>query len=254
MSNDSNQPRRYDAVIGGQNPPPLSGAVLGGLSGVKRRMASGSLETKIAALKEALKYGQNGLDLLIETLNHPESEMQWKAYLLLKDRTETSVKDALKDYIPVIYHQLRDHLAAGNWLEADRVSALAMLKVAYREIAGGLRVEDLQRFPTSELRIIDRLWVEYSQGHFGFSVQKQVWQSVGNNYFKFGDRIGWRQSGTWLNYTQLTFATTAPLGHLPAAHLTWSGLKRGQSWQWYGGTEEDVRFFEVKSLLQRRDF
>ncbi|MFB2980833.1 GUN4 domain-containing protein [Microseira sp. BLCC-F43] len=254
MSDDLNQPRHYDAVIGGQNPPPLSGAVLGGLSGVKRRMASGSLESKIAALKEALKYGQNGLNLLIQALNDPESEMQWKAYLLLKERTEPSVRDALKDYIPVIYNQLRDNLAAGKWLEADWETSAAMLKVVHREKAGGLRVEDLQRFPTSELRIIEKLWEQYSQGKFGFSIQKQIWQSVGNNYFKFGDRIGWRQSGTWLNYSQLTFATTAPLGHLPAAHLTWSGLKRGQSWQWYGGTEEDVRFIEGKSLLERRDF
>lgn len=254
MSDNLNQPRPYDAVIGGQNPPPLTGAVLGGLSGVKRRMASGSLATKIVALKEALKYGQNGLELAIEALNDSESEMQWQAYLLLKQRSEPSVKDALKNYIPIIYKQLHDNLAAGKWFEADWASSTAMLKVAHREQAGGLRVEDLQRFPASELAIIDKLWVQYSQGHFGFSVQKQIWQSVGNNYFKFGDRIGWRQSGTWLNYSQLTFATTAPLGHLPACHLTWSGLKRGQSWQWYGGTEEDVRFFEAKSLLERRDF
>lgn len=254
MSDDSNQPRRYDAVMGGQNPPPVSGAVLGGLSGVQRRMASGSLETKIAALKEALKYGQDGLELATQALKDPESEMQWRAYLLLKERTEPSVRDALKDYIPIIYNHLRDNLAAGKWFEADWETSIAMLKVAHREKAGWLRVEDLQRFPASELGIIDKLWVQYSQEHFGFSLQKQIWQSVGNNYFKFGDRIGWRQCGTWLNYSQLTFATTAPLGHLPAAHLTWSGLKRGQSWQWYGGTEEDVRFFEARSLLERRDF
>ena len=254
MPEDLNQPRRYDAVIGGHTPPPVSGAVLGGLSGVKRRMASDSLETKIPALKEALKYGENGLDLVIQTLNDPEIEMQWQAYLLLKERSEPSVKDALKDYIPIIYKQLHDNLADGKWLEADWETSTAMLKVAHREKAGSLRVEEFQRFPVSELRIIDKLWVQYSQGNFGFSIQKQIWQSVGNNYFKFGDRIGWRQSGTWLSYSQLTFATNAPKGHLPAAHLTWSGLKRSQSWQWYGGTEEDVRFFEVKSLLLRRDW
>ena len=253
MSDDLNQPRRYDAVIGGYNSPPVSGAVLGGLAGVKRRMGSGSLETKIAALKEALKYGSHGLELVIQALNDPESEMQWKAYLLLKERSEPSVRDALKDYIPIIYKQLCELLAARKWQEADWETSRAMLKVMYREQAGWLRVEDFQRFPTSELGIIDRLWVQYSQQHFGLSIQKQIWQSVGNNYFKFGDRVGWRQSGAWLNYSQLTFTTHAPPGHLPAAHLTWSGLKRGQSWQWYGGTEEDVRFFEAKSLLGRRD-
>ena len=253
MPDDLNQPRRYDAVIGTNNPPPVSGAVLGGLEGVKRRMASDSIETRIAALKEALKYGDSGLELVIQALSHPDSEMQWKAYLLLKERTEPSVTDALKDYIPIIYKQLRDLLAAGNWKEADWETSIAMLKVAHREKAGLLRVEDFQRFPARELQIIDRLWMEYSEQHFGFSVQKQMLQSVENNYFKFGDRVGWRQFGAWLNYAQLTFTKNAPPGHLPAAHLTWSGLKRGQSWQWYGGTEEDVRWFEVKSLLFRRD-
>lgn len=253
MPDDLSQPKRYDAVMGGQNPPPVSGVVLGGLEGVKRRLASASVEVQIAALKEAFKYGKDGLDLAIQALNHPSNEVQWKAYLLLKERTEPSVTDALKDYLPVIYRPLRDLLAAENWKEADWETSLAMLKVMYREQAGGLRVEDLQRFPASELRILDQLWVQYSQQHFGFSVQKQIWQSVGNNYFKFGDRVGWKQFGAWLNYNQLTFTTNAPQGHLPAAHLTWGSLKRSQSWQWYGGTEEDVRWFEVKSLMERRD-
>ncbi|CCQ59603.1 GUN4 domain-containing protein, partial [Crocosphaera watsonii] len=30
-------------------------------------------------------------------------------------------------------------------------------------------------FPCEDLRIIDQLWVKYSNGQFGFSVQKQIY-------------------------------------------------------------------------------
>lgn len=253
MSDNPHQPGRYDAVIGGQNPPPLTGVVLGGLEGVKRRMADAAVERRIAALKEALKYGQDGLELLVQALHDPASEMEWAAYLLLRTRTEPIVTDALQDYIPVMYRNLHNLLAAGKWKDADRETATVMLKLASREKENWLRVEDITRFPSLDLSTLNQLWLQHSNGHFGFSVQKQIWQTVGNNYFPFGDRVGWRRSGCWLSYQHLNFSATAPQGHLPAAHLTWDELKRGQSWLWYGGTEEDVRWFEVKSLLSRRD-
>jgi hypothetical protein len=43
----------------------VSDAVLGGIEGVKRRLASAVVEQRIAALTKALKYGQAGLDLVI---------------------------------------------------------------------------------------------------------------------------------------------------------------------------------------------
>jgi hypothetical protein len=253
MPDNPNQPKPYDAVIGGQNPPPSNGAVLGGLQGVKTRIANASLEIRKGGIREALKYGQDGLELAIQALEDPAEEVQWFAYLLLKTRSETSIRNALQDYIPVIYRKLRGLLETGNWKDADGETAAAMLKVAGREKQGWLRVEDISRFPSDELRIIDQLWLQYSNGRFGFSIQKQIWQSVGNNYSPFGDRVRWRQFGGWLSYSQFSFTAEAPEGHLPAAHLTWDSLKRDQTWLWYGGTVDDVRWFELKSLLSRRD-
>lgn len=253
MSDNLHYPKRDDAVIGGQNPPPTHSIVLGGLEGVKKRMANTSVELRSATLKEALKYGQDGLELVIQALHDPSNKLQWDAYLLLRTREEPSVREALQGYIPSIYRNLYDLLADGKWQDADQETATVMLKIASREKAGWLRVEDISQFPRLDLGAIDQFWVQSSNGRFGFSVQKQIWQQVSNNYFAFGDRIGWRRGGSWLNYSQFTFTATAPEGHLPAAHLTWDSLKRGQTWLWYGGTEEDVRWFEVKSLLSRRD-
>ncbi len=54
MANNLNCPKEYDAVMGGTNPPPIYGAVLGGIDGIKQRLASSVVEVQIAALSDAL--------------------------------------------------------------------------------------------------------------------------------------------------------------------------------------------------------
>jgi len=117
-----------------------------------------------------------------------------------------------------------------------------MLKVTRREKEGYLNVEHIENFPCTDLRTIDRLWVKYSNGRFGFSVQKRIWESFGGKpgkwdyeiYKKFCDRVGWYEmkKDTWKSYDYLTFSLNAPLGHLPE----------------FGG--EDI--WDI-SLLSRRD-
>ena len=34
----------------------------------------------------------------------------------------------------------------------------------------------IKLFPGEDLRFINNLWLKYSQGHFGFSVQKNIWK------------------------------------------------------------------------------
>ncbi|HSF73115.1 MAG TPA: formylglycine-generating enzyme family protein [Microcoleus sp.] len=101
MTENQNQPREYDAVLGGQNPPPLSAAVLGGIPGVKSRLASPILEVKIAALSEALKYGDAGLDLIIGALQDESMAVMLTAFSLLKDRDELNIKEQFYKYLPI---------------------------------------------------------------------------------------------------------------------------------------------------------
>lgn len=99
MSENPHQPREYDAVLGGQTPP-SSRAVLGGIEGVKRRLANADFKQKSAALEEALKYGEAGLDLVIQTLQYESGALKWVAYLLLRHRQEAKVKQAVKEHAP----------------------------------------------------------------------------------------------------------------------------------------------------------
>jgi hypothetical protein len=90
------------------------------------------------------------------------------------------------------YTQLCDLLKAGEWKKADRETLVVMLKVVGREKEDWLDFGSINNFPIAELRTIDGLWVKYSHGRFGFSVQKRIWESVDQDYSKFGDRVGWR--------------------------------------------------------------
>ena len=89
------QPHTDDAVLGGQKPALVSDAVLGGIEGVKGRLASAVVEQRIAALTEALKYGKAGLDLVIQALNNRSKSVAQSAYFLLRDSSEPIAPQAL---------------------------------------------------------------------------------------------------------------------------------------------------------------
>ncbi|WP_051470217.1 GUN4 domain-containing protein [Fischerella sp. PCC 9605] len=103
-----------------------------------------------------------------------------------------SEQDKLLSNVGVDYTPLRDLLVAGQWQKADEETGAVMLKIARRVKDGWLREEDFTEFPCLDLETIDRLWVKYSQGRFGFSVQSRIWESVGQDYAKFGDVVGWQ--------------------------------------------------------------
>jgi serine/threonine protein kinase len=137
---------------------------------------------------------------------------------------EIPVRDRLVADVWVNYRKLSQLLIQKRWKEADFETKVILLSVAGRTAEGWMRAEDFKKFPCQDLCRLDRLWVNSSSGRFGYSVQKQVWESIGGKidldytiWCKFGDRLGWRRDGNWLDYADLTFdQDTAPLGHLPA--------------------------------------
>lgn len=131
--------------------------------------------------------------------------------------------DDLNSEVGIDYSTLQDLLAAGKWEEADLETAAVMLKVARREKAGWLDCEHMENFPAEDLSTIDRLWVKYSNGRYGFSVQKCIYEACGKDYVLFGDRVGWRLKGNWLWWNDLTFTSYAPPGHLPGWRVGGSG-------------------------------
>ncbi|MGB5960276.1 MAG: GUN4 domain-containing protein [Coleofasciculaceae cyanobacterium] len=158
--------------------------------------------------------------------------------------------DILSSERDIDYTRLRDLLKAGNWKEADHETLLVILKAAGREGTEYLTIESIESFPCADLHTVDQLWFKYSGGQFGFSLQKEIWLSVGgelgeyNNatYEQFGLRVGWRdRNGVkilrgWTKYDDLNFSLTwAPVGHLPT-------LASGKNMQF-----EQLNFWGIRS-------
>lgn len=77
--NEQRKPKEYDAVLGGNNLPPVDGVVLGGIEGVKSRLSSSDFEARLAAVTEALKYGDDGIELVINFLPTTSEEFRYAA-------------------------------------------------------------------------------------------------------------------------------------------------------------------------------
>ncbi|VEP15326.1 hypothetical protein H1P_3260004 [Hyella patelloides LEGE 07179] len=100
MNDESRQPKEYNLVLGGNNPPLTDGLVLGGIEGVKRCLVSDDIKVRIAALSDAIKYGDEGLDLVIEALQDKSDKVGIAAYKLLRDRKENKIKQAIINFNP----------------------------------------------------------------------------------------------------------------------------------------------------------
>ena len=143
-----------------------------------------------------------------------------------KQLAPTEPEDDLSSEKGINYRNLRDLLKAGKWKQADQETADRMCEAMgqrkrYQSLIP-ITEEELRAFPCADLKTIDALWVKYSNGRFGFSVQKKIWQecdkpidSKDKNWNKFGDIVGWR-SGLWMSCGDTKYDSMAPHGHLPA--------------------------------------
>ncbi len=149
----------------------------------------------------------------------------------------------------VDYNRLHELLKAEKWKEADLETTRAIFQAAGREEEESLRKQEhIDNFSCEDLRIIDQLWLEFSQGKFGFSVQKEIYQNLGGTrddevMNNFGDSVGWRKGGEWLilNHWGLGIPSTS-LGEIDAPTAP-----RGQfptTGYWHGGRWGPIKFPE----------
>ncbi|EKU98300.1 hypothetical protein Lepto7375DRAFT_7575 [Leptolyngbya sp. PCC 7375] len=134
-------------------------------------------------------------------------------------------------------------LAQYLWRKADRLTSVALASSAYSK---DLKTILPSSIPCNTLRKVDSLWSEYSAGHFGFSVQKEIYEKINNtagvfdaSWIRFTHEVGWsRVSGNieaindvrdsrieWLSGNELLWsegmdgnelkASGSPSGHLP---------------------------------------
>ena len=124
------------------------------------------------------------------------------------------------------YRNLQQYLAEENWFEADKETIRLILAVTAKEIEE-LTPEDIQHFPCNDLMVIDRLWLKYSDGRFGFSPQLKIYLEQGGSFDTtieqnqqlieaWGEQLGWRKENRWLPCKELDFSLNAPMGCHPS--------------------------------------
>ena len=125
------------------------------------------------------------------------------------------------------YRELEKLLKNKQWYEADQLTDRLMLKASGREKEGWIDLESIKKFPCEDLLTLDRLWVHYSNGLYGFSVQKQIYVECGGKldfsypsnetWDKFCDRTAWKKDGEYVSYPNPFFENNFinVKGHLP---------------------------------------
>ena len=125
----------------------------------------------------------------------------------------TAPSDVGFDYSP-----LQQYLLKENYEDADRFTSSKL-----RELAGDNAVErgyvyfsEVESIPCHDLSTLNKLWIVYSRGKFGFTVQAKILDSVGGRYDKLWPRIGWKKDGEWTRYPKaFNWSIDAPNGHMP---------------------------------------
>jgi len=138
---------------------------------------------------------------------------------------------SLKSAKGINYSELEQLLKNKQWYDADQLTDKLMLKASGREEEGWIDFDSIKNFPCEDLQTIDRLWVHYSNGLYGFSVQKQIYVECGGKldfsypsnetWEKFCDRTAWKKDGEYVNYLKPFFEDNFMnvKGHLP-----WEGV------------------------------
>ncbi|MBD2414066.1 hypothetical protein FACHB389_26920 [Nostoc calcicola FACHB-389] len=182
------------------------------------------------AVNQAILQG-----MALEAKNRPQTMEEWLNLLSSSQANLTEL--ALTSDVGVDYQNLENLLKAGKWKAADEETARLVLKVAKREQQDWLDYESIQKFPCTDLRTIDELWVKYSNGHFGFSVQKRIWLECGGKEdyeteCRLGDRVGWRKNDSWLSLKNYHFSLNASQGHLPSLRYYYKMEDGRFGWLW----------------------
>lgn len=158
---------------------------------------------------------------LVSQLTQPESLHTDQPDLAMAAFQKAAFEE-LKSARAISYNRLQNLLQSGQWQQANQETEQLMLKVARRKREGWLNSESIHHFPSIDLRTIDQLWMEYSAGRFGFSVQKQIFEAAKCQESQFMETVDWEVGALYggvvsseQNSAHLKFELTAPAGHMP---------------------------------------
>jgi hypothetical protein len=199
------------------------------------QLQAGSDKARQQAIGKLLTSGTEGLKAVVEFLRSQAADgaaptwLMGYAYRELWKLADDGILAELELIFPrglvamasdlgIDYGEIQLLLLQEDYEEADRQTFVRMC-----ELAGPTAVKrkwfyfsEVPQFPIADLQTLDRLWLVYSEGKFGFTVQRSLWLGVNQVWEDLWPKIGWKQGLTWTRYPEaFTWDLTAPRGHLP---------------------------------------
>tara|TARA_Y100001968_G_scaffold210077_1_gene193175 strand:- start:77 stop:793 length:717 start_codon:yes stop_codon:yes gene_type:complete len=116
------------------------------------------------------------------------------------------------------YSTLQQYLLKESYEDADRFTSSKLRELAGEKAVkrGYVYFSEVESIPGTDLATLDKLWIIYSKGKFGFTVQAKILDSIGGRYDKLWPRIGWKKDGIWTRYPKaFDWSINAPNGHMP---------------------------------------
>ncbi|GMH27227.1 hypothetical protein Nepgr_029070 [Nepenthes gracilis] len=129
---------------------------------------------------------------------------------------------------PITFSLLQHHLSAQNFREADEETRRLLILLAGEAAKkrGYVFFSEVQFISKDDLTAIDELWRKYSNGRFGYSVQKRIWQKVNKDFTRFFLKVEWMKKLEGSEIEQYNYRSfpeefiwemkeDTPEGHLP---------------------------------------
>ncbi|BAY86206.1 GUN4-like family protein [Calothrix parasitica NIES-267] len=198
------------------------------LSEIQLSKKTESNQPSLSDIQKQLDELKAQVSQLQQQINSNNQNNQNNSSLTTESSKISEIENSLQLVSDIVrYQPLRDMLAAKKWEDADTETIRLIADIAGHTDLEDFRPAEVQHFPCVQLQVIDNLWLTYSEGRFGFSIQARIYQEVGGSLEttieqdskiiqKWGERLGWRENNRWKKCDELDWSLNAPEGSHPA--------------------------------------
>jgi hypothetical protein len=188
----------------------------------QRRALQATLQQQSQALRPLIPDHLAGVDatgddwaagFLIQLLLDVQDGLREEFLARYPDGWLATVSARGLDYAP-----LQRALMAQQFEEADRITSSLLRELAGPEAIrrGYVYYSEVPPIASADLDSLDRLWVCFSRGRFGFSVQGKLLRSCNGRWELLWPKLAWKDAGRWTRYPgSFQWSIEAPEGHMP---------------------------------------
>jgi len=135
-----------------------------------------------------------------------------------------ATSDELKSETGADFKPLADALRNRDFFEADQITRDMLIQIAgkgaqARKFVYWTEVKDISKV---DLGTMERLWLKYSDGKFGYSVQRRIMRLQKGDFENFCRKIDWNvvvdgaeRKRRWFGDSEFIYSLDAAKGHLP---------------------------------------